>query len=170
MDIFDSSLDLPKDAGIDDLEKHYLDGIVLTRHHVYSTYNKNNDMAVAGKVLDSRVVDNDIDYLQCTGIDVELRFYHTFRPLFDLVPALDCGDHTDFVGVWKGKLVRFDVTSNASKKKDSLSNYLMRSNHIIVEWDKTKKRWRFFRPNLEESRLELKCSVAYESHQGDCVR
>lgn len=125
------------------------DGMILARHHVFSAYNKamreNGDgMELAGKALAYQHDGNRIDTNPAKGVDVETRFYHRFRNSLNLVPALDCGDHTDFVGLVDGQLTRYDVTANLQNKTES--DYVL-SNQYVVEWSNQGKqeKWHFYR-------------------------
>ena len=51
------------------------------------------------------------------GLCAELAFYHRFKETMRLVPALDSGDHVDFVGVLKDKRIKIDVTTSLESKK-----------------------------------------------------
>jgi hypothetical protein len=46
-----------------------------------------------------------------------LELVGTHAQEFQLTPALDCGDHTDFTGLISKEIFRFDVTTNAEYKK-----------------------------------------------------
>lgn len=52
-----------------------------------------------------------------TGLSAELEFFERYRRDFELVPALDVGDATDFAGVIDGVMYRIDVTTNLELKK-----------------------------------------------------
>ena len=56
-----------------------------------------------------------------TGLKAELGFYRNYRRVYQLTPALDCGDHTDFTGLVSNEIFRFDVTTNVDYKE--LKNY-----------------------------------------------
>ena len=127
---------LPKKSEVTLMFDRYFEGMELTRHHVFSTYNKyqNSDAkTIADNVLCNRLKDGDVEVAQYVGLVAELEFYHAFRDKLHLVPALDCGDHTDFVGIRGGKLIRFDVTINLSKKNPK--DYTHMDNHIVAVWD-----------------------------------
>lgn len=136
--------DLPETSGIDTLEVHYLEGMQLSRHHIFSHYNKYGNFYAAGKIADSRFVDGDIDISHNIGLSAELQFYHQFKARFNLVPSLDCGDNTDFVGEIKGHLVRFDVTTNLGYKHDDWEKYTKYKYHLIVLWDEKDNKWSCF--------------------------
>ena len=126
------------------LNRH-LEGMTLSRHHVFSTYNKyqNEDPnKIAGNVLLDRLVTGDLEQTQYIGLDAELEFYHAFKAKLQLVPALDCGDHTDFIGMWEGKLIRFDVTTNLNKKKPQDYSYF--ENHIVVVYDAQSRSFEYY--------------------------
>ena len=66
----------------------------------------------------SQVQDYDWDDKPKIGLVSEILFYHIYHKEMDLVWALDCTDHTDFVSItnqW-----RIDVTTNLLKKRYEL--------------------------------------------------
>jgi hypothetical protein len=117
-----------------------LEEMVLARHHVFAAYNKDG-RDCADHALITRLR-GELTVRQCDGIDAELDFYESFRHDFDLVPALDCGDHVDFVGVWEGNLLRFDVTTNLGCKK--VEDYTKFENHIVAVWNGQSRSWDYF--------------------------
>lgn len=124
------------------------DGMTLARHHVFSAYNyaqgRNRDaFNAADKAIDFQYKGDRIDANGGMGVGVELIFFQRFKDKLSLVPALDCGDHTDFVGIIKGKLIRIDVTTRLETKHPD--DY-KRANHYIVVYDtdSTKETWKFF--------------------------
>lgn len=88
------------------------------RHHAFSMlrYRGTDDVI---KELSNIYVDLPQEAL--CGLIAELRFYLNYSKLFKLVPALDCGDKTDFSGLINNEMARIDVTTNATFKK--LDNY-----------------------------------------------
>ena len=128
--------EFPKKSEVTLTLNRHLENMTLSRHHVFATYNKyqnENPNKIAGNVLLDRLNNGDVEQTQYIGLDAELEFYHAFKDKFQLVPALDCGDHTDFVGLWEGKLIRFDVTTNINKKRPE--DYTRHNNHIVAVWD-----------------------------------
>ena len=70
-------------------------------------------------------------------------FYHRFKDLLSLVPTLDCGDHTDFVGLVNGKLIRLDVTTKLETKHPE--DYRRKYHYIVVyDTDSPMEEWKFF--------------------------
>ena len=136
--------DLPNIPEKDPLETQFLDGMLLSRHHIFAVYNKYGDVKKAGSVLDSCLEKRDIEFKQYHGLDAELQFYHAFKTKMNLVPALDCGDNTDFVGNIKGQLVRFDVTTNLSNKADRWKLYSQYKYHLLALWDFQNNHCSFF--------------------------
>lgn len=51
------------------------------------------------------------------GLKAEIDFFEMYQKEFQLTPALDVGDATDFVGEIDGQLHRIDVTTNIDFKK-----------------------------------------------------
>lgn len=153
---FVKTVDFPTKSKTDDVENHYLEGIVASRHHAFSTYNKYNKI-IADKTLDERFRCGDIDAAQCMGLDVELRFFHAFKDKLHLVPALDCGDNTDFVGLVKGKLVRFDVTKNVDYKRKFWEKYLKYKYHVVAVWDCESNTWSYYvADKIQRNLVEVK--------------
>ena len=160
----------PKTSEVTRMLEWYFDGMILSRHHVFSTYNKyeNQDpQKCARKVLKDRLSEGDVELLQVFGLDAELEFYHLFREELQLVPALDCGDHTDFVGMLDGKLIRFDVTTNVSSKQKHWKNYIRYKNQVVVEWDVDNNSWSYYKADKGLSKLtyfgkEVKTKVGWE--------
>ena len=143
MSILDRITNHPK---IEPLDTHYLEGMNSSRHHVFCVYNKYGSLKGANNVLDRRFEANEIEDKQCLGLSAELQFYHAFKDKAKLVPTLDCGDNTDFVGVIRGHLVRFDVTTNLSPKKKHWDRYLRYKFHYIAVWNKAENSWSFWVP------------------------
>ena len=107
------------------------DGMTLARHHVFSAYNYAESRGLdsfkfADKAIDVQYKGDRIDLLGGMGVGVELLFYRRFKKKLTLIPALDCGDHTDFAGFLNGKLIRIDVTL------------------YDIESSKEKERWKFY--------------------------
>ena len=128
--------ELPKKSKTAFIIEQKVEGMVSSRHHIFSSYHKfkdRNPREIADNVLMSRFKKGDLDQSQVIGVDAELAFYHEFKDELNLVPALDCGDHTDFVGMWEGKLIRFDITTNLSYKKPE--DYIYKEYHIVAVWD-----------------------------------
>lgn len=133
----------------DPYELTVYDGMTLARHHVFSAYNKaerenGNGVSSADHALLHQYKGDRVDTNSAMGVDIELRFYHRFRKSLQLVPALDCGDHTDFAGMMEGKLVRFDVAKNRHNKQPA--DYTLQ-NQYVVEWSNAGRceKWRFYR-------------------------
>ena len=147
---------LPKDSEVTRMFDHCYGGMILSRHHVFSTYNKyENDtpQEYAGNILTKRLNDGCVEIMQVLGLDAELEFYHLFREKLQLVPTLDCGDHTDFVGMLDEKLTRFDVTTNISFKQKYWKNYLHYQNQVVVEWSVDNKSWSYYNADKDSSKL-----------------
>lgn len=89
------------------------------RAHVFSTYTKRG-YASALKLLSQKYA-KELSRNCHVGLQAELYFYHAERERLDLVPALDCGDATDFSGIIDRQHARIDVTTNPKFK--SLLNY-----------------------------------------------
>jgi len=147
----------------DPYELTVYDGMTLARHHVFSAYNKavrqfGDGVGSADHALLHQYKGDRIDTNAAMGVDIELKFYHRFRKSLRLVPALDCGDHTDFVGLAKGQIVRFDVTTNSKNKNPS--DYILK-NQYVVEWSNNGKhdKWDFYRVRKNELILERSVSV-----------
>lgn len=87
------------------------------RHHAFSMSDHSIDCVV--KIL--REEYGSLPNQSLCGLIAELNFYHNYRKAFNLIPALDCGDKTDFVGFINKEIARIDVTTNPSFKK--LANY-----------------------------------------------
>lgn len=64
---------------------------------------------------------NDLGSRGHAGLNAELEFFDRYRRDYQLTPALDVGDATDFTGEIDGRLHRIDVTANIDFKK--LSTY-----------------------------------------------
>ena len=124
------------------------DGMTLARHHVFSSYNLahrkgRNEKESAEHALYESYKYGRVDLYGGKGIGVEILFFVRFGKKLNLVPALDCGDHTDFVGVWKGNMSRFDVTAQLNTKRpEDFSD----DNQIVVVYDCESKKecWRFY--------------------------
>jgi hypothetical protein len=148
--------DFPKDSEVTRMLDHYYDGMILSRHHVFSTYNKyesQDPQKCAGNILTKRLNDGDVDLLQVFGLDAELEFYNAFKKNLQLVPTLDCGDHTDFVGMLNGQLTRFDVTTNVSSKQKYWKDYLRYENQVVVEWVVDNNDWMYYKADKDLSKL-----------------
>ena len=124
--------DLPRRSSDTIPEISSSDEMLMARHHAFSTCHKCGKEA-ANQVILFRHNKQEISDHQCIGVDTELRFYDEFREKIRLVPALDCGDHTDYVGEWKNMMIRIDVTTNLKYKK--VSEYAEDENHLIVLWN-----------------------------------
>ena len=147
---------LPRESEVTRMFERYFDGMILSRYHVFSTYNKyakQNPQKKAGKILTKRLGGGDVELLQVIGLDAELEFYHTFKGKYQLVPSLDCGDHTDFVGMLNGQLTRFDVTTNVSSKQKHWKNYIRYNNQVVVEWDEDNNSWLHYKADNGLSKL-----------------
>ena len=146
----------PKTSEVTQMLERYFDGMILSRHHVFSTYNKyekQNPQKKAGKILTKRLGEGDVELLQVIGLDAELEFYHLFKREHHLVPSLDCGDHTDFVGMLNGQLTRFDVTTNVSSKQKYWKDYLRYENQVVVEWVVDNNSWMYYKADKGLSKL-----------------
>lgn len=80
---------------------------------MFSTYHKYG-LTVAERVLDAKA--DVIGRCGSVGLKAELQFYHANKDSMQLVPTLDCGDKTDFVGSYRNRFVRIDVTTNVNYK------------------------------------------------------
>ena len=83
----------PENSEVTRMFDHCYDGMILSRHHVFSTYNKcvtQNPQKCAGSTLTKRLNEGDVDLMQVFGLDAELEFYNAFRDKLQLVPTLDC--------------------------------------------------------------------------------
>lgn len=80
-----------------------------------------------------------IDSKGYVGLSRELHFYHNNRNELRLTPALDAGDHCDFVGAdQRNRTVRIDVTSDVGykiEKLDEFGPYLNDYEYIIAEME-----------------------------------
>lgn len=130
----------------DDLLVHQLEGIVRTRHHVFAAFNKYG-VDVSKWANDTHFKSGDISESQAIGVDYEIIFYNSFRETLNLVPALDCGDHTDFVGFFKGHYLRIDVTGNIHEKQSSWSDYCKYIDHIVAVYDEASTEWSYYIPD-----------------------
>lgn len=83
------------------------------RRIIFSTYDK--DPALARQWLDD--YKSTLGPRGYAGLKAELAFYEKHRGDFQLVPALDAGDATDFAGVIDGRGHRIDVTTNVAYKR-----------------------------------------------------
>lgn len=124
------------------------DGITLARHHVFSSYNLahrkgRNEKNSAEHALVESYKYGRVDLYGGKGIGVEILFLVRFGKKLNLIPALDCGDHTDFVGEWDGEMIRFDVTTQLNTKNPE--DFRDR-NQIVVVYDCESKKecWRFY--------------------------
>lgn len=143
---------LPTIIKADTFEKHVMDDMLCVRHFVFATYLKYG-YAAADAVLNSKYHDHVVGEDHCKGLDFELRFYHDFRDKLDLVPALDSGDHVDFVGILNGRLLRFDVTSNVSCKTSHWREYVKHKGHFVVTWIPGDDEWDFYYPDAKSRTL-----------------
>ena len=101
------------------MKTHPADIYRRTRAHLFATYRKKGYRG-AKNLLDKKYA--KMFSRNCyLGLKAELYFYHTKKNCYDLVPALDCGDATDFSGIIDGHHARIDVTTNPKFKK--LNNY-----------------------------------------------
>lgn len=121
----------------DPYELTVYDGMTLARHHVFSAYNKaerenGNGVSSADHALLHQYKGDRVDANSAMGVDIELKFYHRFRRSLQLVPALDCGDHTDFVGIApeSGTIVGSQLNGNYCRG-DTLGNFF----EVEHEWD-----------------------------------
>jgi len=131
------------------------DGMNLARHHVFSAFNyskrtKSNVEDLAGEALLEENKIGRVDGNGGMGIGVELKFFEKFQDELKLIPALDCGDHTDFAGMYKGSIARFDVTTCRESKQ--ASDYT-RDNHWVVVYDSNGGTWSF----CSSDGIELSC-------------
>lgn len=85
------------------------------RRIVFSKYHKNG-FDIALKCLEN-VVKNQIKFQAYVGLKAELYFYRDYIDEFKLTLSADVGDHSDFSGLYRGKVSRFDVTTNIDYKK-----------------------------------------------------
>lgn len=136
----------------DDLLAHQLDGMVLTRHHVFSAFNKHG-VDTSKWANDAHYKSGDISESQTIGVNYEIIFYNSFRDELNLVPALDCGDHTDFVGFFKGHYLRIDVTGNIQEKQSAWCEYCKYQDHIVAVYDEASTEWSYYIPDGEKKRL-----------------
>jgi hypothetical protein len=83
------------------------------RRIVFSTFNKDPDLART-YLEKYRPAIGDRGY---ADLNAELTFFEWHRSDFQLVPALDAGDATDFPAVIDGKMYRIDVTTNLDYKR-----------------------------------------------------
>ena len=146
---------LPKSEKVDADERHFLNGMMLTRHHVFCCYNKCG-LESAREVNNLRYAGHDISESQNIGLDYELIFFDAFRKELNLIPALDCGDHTDFVGFFKGEYLKIDVTGNLSEKQKCWENYRDDPNHLVAVYDKDKNEWSYYIADSAKQELVLR--------------
>ena len=92
------------------------------RHHSFSVYNKYNELGKAYSTLDMKEY-SQIPFHIKEGLRAELYFFHKFKETYNLIPALDCGDKTDFSGFIEEIPARIDVTTNIQLKRENLSLY-----------------------------------------------
>ncbi|MGM0561693.1 MAG: hypothetical protein ACQETX_11570 [Pseudomonadota bacterium] len=71
------------------------------------------------------------------GLKAELDFFERYRYTYQLTPALDVGDATDFVGEIDGRMQRIDVTTNIKFKKLETYEPFQTDGHLyrIAVWD-----------------------------------
>lgn len=124
--------------------EHFFSGMTLTRHHIFAICNQSNYEDALDR-LNQHFVDGGLKKEQYIGLCAELRFYADFKTKLNLVPALDCGDHADFVGFFKGHFIRFDVTTNLSTK--SKQDYTKFKDQMIAVWSDTDKIWSYYIPD-----------------------
>ena len=124
------------------------DEMTLTRHHVFAAYNLAVRNGCDGKEAAERVLVEAykygrVDSNAALGVGVEILFFDRFRDEFCLAPALDCGDHADFIGLVDNCIIRFDVTTQLAAK-NSL-NYCGRDQEVVVyDCESKKETWRFY--------------------------
>jgi len=126
-------------------EFNTLDIFGKCRHHLFSNYNKFGDL------------DNSINYVlkgglyplldkpSLVGLEAELKVFDMYKDDWNLTPALDSGDHTDFTGVINKEQVRLDVTTNPEYKK--LQDY--------EKFQKEGKRYLIVNLNIKNEEVEL---------------
>lgn len=122
------------------------DGMTLARHHVFSAFNygARKQLSPHDMADDALLAENKEGRVDCNGgmgVGVELKFFEQFKDELKLIPALDCGDHTDFAGIYEDKMARFDVTTCLASKKPA--NYT-RENHWVVVFDVETSSWSFY--------------------------
>jgi hypothetical protein len=88
------------------------------RHHVFSVYEKSNDLDKALEVITNYHL---ITPHKC-GLKAELIVYDAYYQELKLDPLLDAGVKADFSGTRKGRPINIDVTTNL-KYKD-INNYV----------------------------------------------
>lgn len=135
---------LPNRTKKEPIDTHFLNGMQVSRYHLFCQYNKYGNLSWADDAIDKHFKNNDIEDKQSLGLSAELQFYYQFKDKAGLIPTLDCGDNTDFIGILKGHLIRFDVTTNLSLKKQYWDRYLRFKNHVIVVWNKEENSWSFW--------------------------
>jgi len=86
------------------------------RRIIFSTiHDKTKGLSVAEQYLESyKAVLGPTGY---AGLRAEMAFYRNFRSEFGLTLAADVGEHVDFTGTFRGRTVRFDVTTNLNFKE-----------------------------------------------------
>jgi len=112
------------------------------RKHAFSVFNKYQSFEKAKFFL------KDVRYSSLTpssrkGLLAELLFYSKYKRELKLIPALDCGDKTDFTGEIEGRLSRIDVTTNLK--------YKQRSNYEEFIYDN----WAFWLVNIDISSEDI---------------
>lgn len=112
------------------------------RHHVFSVYEKTQDIDKALQVLKKYPLVRTSKY----GLKAELLFYDRFYTELKLDPLLDAGVKADFSGVRKGKAVNFDVTTNLEYK--NINKYV----NII---QRKRKRYEIALVNLKSEEVEF---------------
>lgn len=138
---------LPEHTMLDTWERmekvHFQIGMLLSRHHVFSSYHENG-YQVAADVCHKRFIGGDLDECGYVGLCAELAFYHRFKETMRLVPALDSGDHVDFVGVLKDKRIKIDVTTSLESKKRIWQHFASDNAHLIAVVNEAKNWCRFY--------------------------
>lgn len=82
------------------------------RHHVFSLFEKTNDVDKSLEVIDAHKLLRPLK----AGLKAELIFYDRFRDALQLEPLLDAGVKADFTGLRKGTMINLDVTTNLEYK------------------------------------------------------
>jgi len=124
------------------------DGMTLARRYVFSSYNLACREGRGGKesaefALVESYKHGRVDLLGGKGVGAEILFFERFRSKLKLVPTLDCGDHTDFVGVLEGKMLRFDVTTQLRTKDPK--DYASRDQVVVLyDCDSDEECWKFY--------------------------
>lgn len=95
---------------------HPSDQYLLIRKHIFSIYRKAG-LAIALKQIDKYYTSGELNDKTYKGLRAELGFFNHEKKKYGLRESLDSGNHADFIGMNKGRLLSFDVTTNASVKK-----------------------------------------------------